>query len=115
MFRFISTRTLAWIVAILFMMAPAIASAATSSYGANYSYNSGTLKTMYACDMESDSDPAYALFDTVSSGYGLRVTDSNGSASGCGIRSVYSNITGHRTCEDQDFVPDPCGGYVYAQ
>lgn len=106
---------LAWVLACLFMLTPIAASAVTSSYGANYSYNSSNYRTMYACDKESDQDNAYALFDTISSGYGLRVTDSNGSASGCGARTVYTNITGHRTCEDHDFAPDPCGGYKYTQ
>lgn len=108
-----SRRFFTWLVASLFVISPAIAIAGTSSYGANYSYNSSNLRTMYTCDRESDGNPAYALSHTVHSGYGLRVDDSNGSASGCGYRTVYSNIIGHRTCEDQAFQPDPCGGYVY--
>jgi hypothetical protein len=106
---------LAWVFAALFMLTPVVASAVTSSYGSNYSYNSSSYKTMYACDAESDSNSSYAVFNTISSGTGLRVTDSNGSASGCGVRSVISSITSHKTCEDQDFTPDPCGGWKYTQ
>lgn len=106
---------IAWILAALFIATPVVATAVTSSYGANYSYNSSTYQTMYACDREGDSNNAYAVFDTISSGYGIRITDSNGSSSGCGVRSVVSSITGHRTCEDQDFAPDGCEGYKYTQ
>lgn len=99
---------LGWIAAALFVALPLAASAATSSYGANYAFDTNNFRTMVVCDQESDQDNAYTLFDTSSSGTGIRQTDSNGSASGCGSRTVFSNITKHRVCEDQDFVPDPC-------
>lgn len=104
-------RLAAWMFVAVVAMLPALALASTSYYGANYSYDTSSCKTMVSCDGEADGNPAYAIFNTVSVGTGLRVTDSNGSASGCGARYVLSPITFHKTCEDRSFSPDVCGAW----
>jgi len=94
---------------------PATAIAATSWEGSDYSYDSASptgSKTMYTCDMESDSRHVYAEYQ-LRSGEWSSVTDGNGANNGCASRGPYSGIVQHRTCEAIDFYPDACGSYVY--
>jgi hypothetical protein len=102
---------LAAMVAGLFAAIPVFASASTSSYGANYAYNSG-YTLMYICDQETDNRNAYTVFDTTSSGTGLRRDDHNGHTAPCYNRSVVSAITQHVVCEDVSYSSDPCGAWM---
>lgn len=102
---------LAAMVAGLFAAIPVFASASTSSYGANYAYNSG-YTVMYICDQETDGRNAYAVFDTNGGGNGLRRDDHNGSIAPCYSRSVVAAITRHVVCEDVPRSFDPCGSWM---
>lgn len=88
----------------LFVTAPLSGFAATSWHGSDYTteynYGVGQSNTLYACDMESDGNPAGGEYITSDGGSGY-VSDSNGSASGCGAAYNWYLFTKHRACEQR--------------
>lgn len=103
------------IFALALVALPASTLALSSWYGANYSYDYNFRHNVATCDQESDGNGAYARFSLAyPNTYQYRVDDGNGSQPGCGTAGAYaSTVWRHRTCEDQAFQPDPCGGWVF--
>lgn len=106
---------LAVLLGVIISSIPAFAIAATSWYGANYSYDSNNKQAINVCDAETDNDGAYALYSlSYPNTTQYRLNDGNGSQPGCGYRLTQPYIIWrHRTCEDQEFQPDPCGAWAY--
>lgn len=78
-----------------------------SYYGSDYSYNSASNTTVYACDNSANGVSAYAEYYTPTSGP-IRIYDGNGNSSGCGVQSPNGGVVQHRVCQ----AVGQCGPWV---
>jgi hypothetical protein len=92
---------------------PAAAFGLRSYDGNDYSEDYNYAKQVRICDMESDSNGAYAKYRPNGTTSDSRVDDSNGSQSGCTGTASFTHIYSHQACEDINLQPDHCGTRVY--
>ncbi|SMC99201.1 hypothetical protein SAMN05661093_03650 [Kibdelosporangium aridum] len=74
-----------------------------------HDYASSDGRWVEVCDMEDDANRVYGESETTTGTH--RVFDGNGHAGGCG-NAIFNRVREFRVCEEIDFWPDSCSGWV---
>ncbi|SER41583.1 hypothetical protein SAMN05216188_11186 [Lentzea xinjiangensis] len=97
--------------ALIVLTGTSAASATSVEEGSDYAYvNSSNRRDTRVCDVEQDGNGVYGQFRTVD-GF-VEYGDANGSASPCSSRTLGSDVTEFRVCENWNNLPDDCSDWV---